>query len=173
MRPEDKKRLLRIVQQNLTEGIQLRQVKISDSATYKYVLDPSIDTLTPTSAPFPFSDPSTSQDSHSYALCRLIGTEMETHRIRTIKPSASSSSSSFKKRPATPSQTPQIPFKKVACDFFGRPIVAAAAAAAAEDVGVGSEEPLPVAEALKIWYSQNDGVSNAVRRNLKISSFFE
>ena len=178
MRPEDKRRLQWIVQVNSAEGINLRQVKIADSATYKYVLDPPIDVLIHSSANSNgtatishFSDPCTVQDSHSYALCRLIGTEMETQRIRTtIKPSTTKTET--KKRPSSSSIASEIPAgKKIARDFFGRPIVEVKEAPANTNANANDDEALPIAE-FKIWYSQNDGVSNAVRRNIKIRSFF-
>lgn len=170
MRPEDKKRLQRAVQLLTAEGIHLRQVKIAaDSATYKYVLDPPIDTAVSATGEDYFSNPTTPQDSHSYALCRLIGTEMEAQRIKGVKSVPASTES--KKRPAvTKSANPDQFTKKVARDFFGRPVVEPAREEA------DAEEAIPIAAELapiKIWYSQNDGVSNAVRRTIKIRTFFE
>ncbi len=173
MRPEDKKRLQRIVQLSTSEGLHLRQVKIADSATYKYVLDPPIDGLvldtTMTTGGVAFSDPFSPQDSHAYALCRLIGTEMETQRIRTHRSSSvgSKEAESSKKRQTIQSSCSIEPqSKKVARDFFGRPIVID------ETPNLIDENFLPIATDLKIWYSQNDGVSNAVRRFIKNSFFF-
>lgn len=182
MRPDDRRRLDRVVQGMLQEGLLLRQTKIPDSATYKYLLDPPLDTLLPsnTSAIWKsFSDPSTPQDSHSYALCRLIGNEMEVARIRcgkrggdvdSLKAKSNASEDITSKKRTSPS-TPSVPAsKKVARDFFGRPIVV-------EVKDVSSEEPkaVPVKETTSnkqlIWYVQNDGVSNAVRRSLKVQSF--
>ena len=46
MRPDDKKKLARSVEILSSEGMLLRQIKIIDSASYKFVLDPPIDRLT-------------------------------------------------------------------------------------------------------------------------------
>lgn len=181
MRPDDRRRLDRVVQGMLQEGLLLRQSKIPDSATYKYLLDPPLDTLLPSNTSTTwksFSDPSTPQDSHSYALCRLIGNEMEVARIRcgkrggdvdSLKANANASDDlTSKKRPNT---TIVPASKKVARDFFGRPIVVDEVK---EESGQDSKA-VPVKESTSnkqlIWYVQNDGVSNAVRRSLKVQSF--
>ena len=178
MRPDDRRRLERVVQVLLQEGLHLRQTKIPESATYKYLLDPPLDTLLPSignnsSTWKSFSDPLTQQDSHSYALCRLIGNEMEAARIRCgkrvmeVDVKENPVEVINKKRSSAPAAIPAS--KKVARDFFGRPIVAESK----EEVENVPSKPVIETSSNKqhIWYVQNDGVSNAVRRSLKVQSF--
>ena len=189
MRLEDKHKLIKSVEILSNEGLALRQIKIPESASYKFVLDPPIDCLnldhlTCTLGESVFSkvyDNETAQDSHTYALCRSVAAEMETLRIRkqklklaasnavdTPKSSTESTPVSVTKRKAIDISQVTLPKelkKRVARDFFGRPIV----------IVDDNENSNPVKEVkeskMTIWYVQNDGVSNAVRRNIKISSF--
>ena len=182
MRPEDKKRLGRVVQVLLDEGIHLRQSKLVEMSSYKFSLDPPIDLIVSSDGSQKgFSVPDVAQDSHTYALCRLIGNEMETRRIRQLKPIATSKSNTNTnpnpndlKRHLTAATLPAA--KKVARDFFGRPIVAEVEPENTNNNNDGDEQPLPIAnlnvnDKMTIWYVQNDGVSNAVRRCIKVSNF--
>lgn len=201
MRPEDRKKLLKTVEILSNEGMLLRQIKIPDSASYKFVLDPPIDRLhldhltncssNSSSNELTFSkiyDTETPQDSHTYSLCRLVAAEMEALRIKKLKskhqeqqqqqqphninPNSSPSSpvitTPSKKRQAIDISQVTLPKdakKRVARDFFGRPI------ALPDDTAASSSTANVKESKMTIWYVQNDGVSNAVRRNIKISSF--
>lgn len=191
MRLEDKQKLTRVVEILSSEGLALRQIKIPESASYKFVLDPpidrlSLDHLTSSAGELVFSkvyDNETAQDSHTYSLCRLVSAEMESLRIKKQKtklaaaainnPDNTKSSnestpvSGTKRRAIDISQVtlPKDLKKRVARDFFGRPI-AIADDNESSNLDKGGKEPK-----MTIWYVQNDGVSNAVRRNIKINSF--
>ena len=187
MRLEDKQKLAKSVEILSSEGLNLRQIKIADSASYKFVLDPPIDRLSLDYLTCPANDAifskvydnETPQDSHTYSLCRFVAAEMESLRIRKQKsklaistPTApkatetSSESTPVKRRAIDLSQVtlPKDAKKRVARDFFGRPI------AVPEDNENGSTAAGGETK-MTIWYVQNDGVSNAVRRNIKIGSF--
>lgn len=189
MRLEDKQKLTKSVEILASEGLALRQIKIPDSASYKFVLDPPIDRLnldhlTCTLGETVFSkvyDNETTQDSHTYSLCRLVASEMETLRIRKqkLKLAASNPVDSHKtsnestpvsgtKRKAIDISQVTLPKdlkKRVARDFFGRPL------AIVDDNETSNLEKDVKEPKMTIWYVQNDGVSNAVRRNIKISAF--
>lgn len=194
MRPEDKQKITKSVEILSSEGLNLRQIKIADSASYKFVLDPPIDKLnldylnsSLNDAVFSkIYDNETPQDSHTYSLCRLVASEMESLRIRKQKskiaasktekdsvsansiPTSVESSPLVKRRAIDISQVtlPKDAKKRVARDFFGRPIPVP------DDKDCPSGTSSTSAEAkMTIWYVQNDGVSNAVRRNIKIGSF--
>lgn len=189
MRLEDKQKLTKVVEILSNEGLALRQIKIPESASYKFVLDPPIDRLnldhlTSSAGELIFSkvyDNETTQDSHTYSLCRLVSAEMESLRIRKQKtklaaaeinnPHKSSNEttpvSGAKRRAIDISQValPKDLKKRVARDFFGRPI------AIADDNEISKLDKGVNEPKMTIWYVQNDGVSNAVRRNIKISSF--
>lgn len=191
MRPEDKQKITKSVEILSSEGLNLRQIKIPDSASYKFVLDPPIDRLSLDHLTCPANDAifskvydnETVQDSHTYSLCRLVAAEIESLRIRKQKsklaasaPSAPASTESsnestpVKRRAIDISQVtlPKDAKKRVARDFFGRPI------AVPEDTDESSTSGASSATGeakMTIWYVQNDGVSNAVRRNIKIGAF--
>lgn len=227
MRFEDQKRLQGIVRVMSEEGLAWRQVKLPELAAYRYLLDPPLERLLvvsgssvagtqasqvsqvsqghakghaqpppPTRTPTPTLTP---QDSHSYALCRLIASEMENLKIRKQKSKlvgvgevvASGATTpsvvivagaGAAKRPlgVSASIAPEAT-KKVARDFFGRPVVVAcdASSSTSADDGNSADTSTTASTSAKIpltvnpiWYVQNDGVSNAVRRNIKVSSFF-
>lgn len=189
MRLDDKQKITKSVEIISSEGLNLRQIKIADSASYKFVLDPPIDRLTldhltcsANEATFSkIYDNETPQDSHTYSVCRFVATEMESLRIRkqksklalsapppTSKSTESSSGSTPVKRRAIDISQVTLPKdakKRVACDFFGRPI------AIPEDNDENGQTATSKEVKMTIWYAQNDGVSNAVRRNIKIGSF--
>lgn len=173
MRPEDKQKLMKSVEILSSEGLNLRQVKLPEGATYKFVIDSPIDRLiTSECGDFSIYDNETQQDSHTYSLCRLVAAEMENLRIRKQKSKqaidAKNPAVEEGVKPASPVKRmapvdiSQVK-KRVARDFFGRPLA----------MPTEEEQELIDAKEVKmtIWYVQNDGVSNAVRRNIKISSF--
>ena len=109
---------------------------------------------------------------------------MEALRIRKLKSKHETSPSAVQNISGSPSVLAQkrkaidisqvaLPkdFKKrVARDFFGRPIVIPDGKDSAS--ASASKKSESVEPKMTLWYVQNDGVSNAVRRNVKISSFF-
>ena len=58
--------------------------------------------------------------------------------------------------------------KRIARDFFGRPI---AVPEDNDESGKSGASSATGEAKMTIWYVQNDGVSNAVRRNIKIGAF--
>lgn len=178
MRPEDKQKLMKSVEILSSEGLALRQVKLPESATYKFVIDSPINRLlTGDSDDLVMYDNETQQDSHTYSLCRLVASEMENLRIRKQKSKQATFVDDSVKAAAAPETFPQEVKKRtppsidiinqvkkrVAKDFFGRPLA----------IPTEQEQEIIDAKEVKmtIWYVQNDGVSNAVRRSIKISSF--
>lgn len=206
MRPDDKKKIAKSVEILSSEGIALRQIKLSDiTSAYKFVLDPPIDRLNLEYLALALSkssennnndtnfskiyDNETSQDSHTYSICRLVAAEMEAYRIRKQKskliaahpinvdnsdnlvssPSQITLSSNKRKSSELQPAIPKDLKKRVARDFFGRPI--AIVSDDIENDPTNSKKSLLNDSKMGIWYVQNDGVSNAVRRNIKIGAF--
>jgi chromosome transmission fidelity protein 18 len=190
MRLEEKQKITKSVKILASEGLVLRQIKIPDSASYKFVLDPPIDRLNLDHLNFTLGEPvfskvydnETVQDSHTYSICRLVATEMEALRIRKQKLKLAASNVTAESPQSSTESTPvsgakrkiidisQVTLpkdlkKRVARDFFGRPI-----AIVDDNQNLKPEKDVKELK-MSIWYVQNDGVSNAVRRNIKISSF--
>lgn len=213
MRPDDKKKIVKSVEILSSEGVALRQIKLSNtSAAYKFVLDPPIDRLNleylglnkssksseiNNNNDTNFSkiyDNETSQDSHTYSICRLVAAEMEAYRIRKQKSklisahsisagnensdnlvSSSQSTPNSNKRKSSELKPitiiPKDLQKRVARDFFGRPITVVTDEIENENDPKNSKSSVLNDSKMTIWYVQNDGVSNAVRRNIKIGAF--
>lgn len=206
MKFDEKKKLNRTVDILFEEGIFLKQVRLTDGTSYKFVLDPPIDKLCLSSVLndsnskfdyFKFSNTEMVQDSHSYALCRLTASEMESHRIKNLKKKSSETMTPLSSKPLLSSSAEFIGVKRerainshsstleirdseylkkrIARDFFGRPV----------NISEDQENSLSKhthnfnsshtnttkSVEMNLWYVQNDGVSNAVRRNIKVGSF--
>lgn len=195
MRPDDRQKLLKTVNILSDEGIHLRQLKIPDSASYKFAIDPPIDRLivdhltsnSPSDVIFSkIYSSEMPQDSHIYSLCRLVASEIETVKIRKQKlklglveqptkdGGQTSSFEHIKRKAIDISQVtlPKDAKKRVARDFFGRPIAIPEEGDSLDGKSGHSIKSIDSkTPKMTIWYVQNDGVSNAVRRNIKIGSF--
>ena len=208
MRPDDKKKIVKSVEILSSEGIALRQIKLSEaSSAYKFVLDPPIDRLnleylSSNSSEINNNDTNfskiydneSSQDSHTYSICRLVAAEMEAYRIRKQKSKLisvhsidaenensdnlmvlSQSTPNSNKRKSSELKPITLIHKdlqkRVARDFFGRPIAVASNEIENENSPKNSKSLVLNDSKMTIWYVQNDGESNAVRRNIKIGAF--
>jgi chromosome transmission fidelity protein 18 len=188
MRPEDRARINRIVEVMLEEGLMYQQTRLSDGPGYRFVLEPPVSRICSSSVNASGSAEA-QQDSHTYAVCRLISSEIETAKIKRQKsktlgdlqpPSrilagCNDSPVSGAKRAAVPSmRSLPPPSKKVAKDFFGRPIPITdnPVDSSKQNPNMASKEGQDSNKTSHINYIHNDGVSNAVRRSIKVSSFF-
>jgi chromosome transmission fidelity protein 18 len=189
MKPEEHTLIRKTVELLLSEGVQLRQIKIPDSTAYKFVIDPPIDRLIIHKDEDFYKtlyDYESPQDSHTYSLCRLVAAEMEALRIRRQK--SKQSENITEASTTSPSAMTQQPYsikrkiaeqvlkdprdlkKRVARDFFGRPIAVDENEESISKNTSGSSTSVNESKML-LWYTQNDGVSNAVRRDIKVGSF--
>ena len=171
MRPDDRAKMARIVEMMLEEGLSFNQTRLVDGTGYRFVLDPLIDQLIPNTSEL--NNAEGRQDAHIYALCRLAASEIENAKIKRLKAKHSSPTSGTLSPSAVPKRAaiipiPKLPAKRVVRDFFGRPVPEVSVVARSTAIEATKDSKIVPA---KIWYVHNDGVSNAVLRSVKVSSF--